>query len=424
MARKILMLMLVCSIAFLSISPMGVRAAATNVVPMSKAAEAVLTAVAEKGGMKFPDAATASKFAKGFEYTTRGNVVYLNGINDLKATGTTATRVAGKAGFIKYTISAAAGALIVEGMTGLYSEIKNSSLEKYVINYPANVLDSQGRWASTENFYAEPLNVYTGWPPTSTDQTKKANKHRINFYDATTDTWRSMEIPTDFSWVGTFRFTEFGDYASKTQYVNYGQDVKYEWNSFGYSDTPFKGKLRLKVEAPIGQAENILAYDIIPKNNGIVYEPTTLPQEDFDIWVPDPDPDSGQNPLEIIISNPGIVTTPDPSKVFVPNTSPIEDFTGVTVEDADPETSPQPTLEPSPSVQPTPSIEPTPSAVPSEQPTTPPVIGGEDPNPTAPPNEEYDEDDEDETDHPVIDSPLTPEEALAKGWDDVKLRLK
>jgi hypothetical protein len=59
-------------------------------------------------------------------------------------------------------------------------------------------------------------------------------------------------------------------------------------------------------------------------------------------------------------------------------------------------------------------VHPTPSVVPSSQPTTPPIICGEDPNPTTPPGEE-----DDDNYGPVIDSPLTPEEALAIGWGDV-----
>ncbi|WP_148449106.1 hypothetical protein [Paenibacillus ihuae] len=428
MIRKILLIILVCSMAFLSIPPLGARAAATNVVPMSKAAVAVLAAVAEKGGMKFPDAATASKFAKGFEYTTRGNVIYLNGINGLKATGKRATRVVGKTGFVKYTISATAAALVMDGMASLYYGIKNSALEKYVLTYPVNVSDSGGRWAATENFYAEPLNVYTGSPPTVSDQTKKANKHLIHFYNATTNEWRSTEIYTDFSWVGTFRFTGYGNYYPKSLYVNYGQDVKYEWNSFGYDQTPYKGTMRLKVETPFGETANVLAYDTIPKNNGITYEPSVMPQEDFELWIPDPDPNSGQNPLEIIISNPDLITNPVPSKVSTPNTAPAEDFTGAPIEDGYPEVDPEPTVAPSPSTEPTeqpnpslqptpsPTIEPTSSVMPSTQPTNPPVIGGEG-EPTTPPDSEDDEDDN--YNGPAIDSPLTPEEALALGWEDV-----
>lgn len=37
------------------------------------------------------------------------------------------------------------------------------------------------------------------------------------------------------------------------------------------------------------------------------------------------------------------------SKVILPNKSPVEDFTGVPVEDGDPATDPQPTIEPTPS---------------------------------------------------------------------------
>ncbi|OKP91353.1 hypothetical protein [Paenibacillus sp. P32E] len=132
-----------------------------------------------------------------------------------------------------------------------------------------------------------------------------------------------------------------------------------------------------------------------------------------------PDPDFFPDTTATVIANPKIITNPIPETMPEPSPTAIPTAQPTPQPTVDPSTTPEPTDDPAPSATPKPSIDPTPSPVPSLQPTTPPVIDGGDPNPTTPPDDEYDEDDEDDIDHPVIDSPATPEEALAKGWEDV-----
>lgn len=152
-------------------------------------------------------------------------------------------------------------------------------------------------------------------------------------------------------------------------------------------------------------------------DQSIVPETIPMPSSQADIWPGEteaveiifPDPDFFPDTTATIIANPQIVTNP------IPETQPDPQPSSAPTPSVAP--SVEPTGQPNPSAEPTlsPSSTPTPSVVPSSQPTTPPVIGGEDPNPTTPPGEE----DDDDYDGPVIDSPLTPEEALANGWEDV-----
>lgn len=125
-----------------------------------------------------------------------------------------------------------------------------------------------------------------------------------------------------------------------------------------------------------------------------------------------PDPNFFPDTAQTIIDNPEIITNPIPEPQPTPEATAVPTIQPTT----NPDYTPEPTEGPTPSATPNPSVGPTSSAMPSSQPTDPPVVGGEDPNPTTPPD---DDDDDDGANGPPIDSPLTPEEALALGWEDV-----
>lgn len=341
--KRIISTFLVLILALTLITPVTqASGAAPNLTPINKGADAVLTAIAKKKGINITDADTARKIAKGFEYKTRGNVIYPN----FQGMKKSVTRVPTMPGYLKYTISAAAAAIIADAILGYVSEMATSNMELVTIEYPEYITDSKGRWVATEWFYAEPLNPYQGWPMTDDDMTWKADDHRIHYYNPTTDTWEYKDLSTYFSFVGSFRFTGLGEYFPKEVWHKYGQEVLYEWNSYGYYDRPFRGDVRLPYDAPLVVSGNVLEYDIIPKS-AIVIEPATFPEEDFELWIPDPAPGT-QDPLEIIINNPEILTNPDPALITQPNTDPVTDYTGEPVPENEPAPSDPPQPEPKP----------------------------------------------------------------------------
>ncbi|ETT55417.1 hypothetical protein C162_03137 [Paenibacillus sp. FSL R7-269] len=173
-----------------------------------------------------------------------------------------------------------------------------------------------------------------------------------------------------------------------------------------------------------GPLEPTLLYDYADGfdfDSTIQPETIPMPSDMADLWpgetraveITFPDPNFFPDTTGTVIANPHIVTNP------IPETKPSEQPTTASNPSPQPTETPnpsaQPSTEPSPSTEPTPNVDPTPSAVPSTQPTNPPVVGGEDPDPTSAP----DDDDDDGYSGPTIDSPLTPEEALALGWEDI-----
>lgn len=195
--------------------------------------------------------------------------------------------------------------------------------------------------------------------------------------------------------------------------------------SYGYAKVP-KSVLEADMSTGVGRYSVLINsseggdYEI-DRNAKTAPELVPIPDELKEAWPNDsegveilfPDPDFFPDTTATIIANPQIVTNP------VPEPKPSAQPTVAPNPSAQPTSTPnpsaQPTAEPSPSIEPTPNVDPTPSAVPSTQPTNPPVIGGEDPNPTSSP----DDDDDDGYNGPPIDFPETPEEAIAEGWEDV-----